>query len=490
MADRPLTVEAGNRSRRAAIARRGLGLSWKLLIFTVLFAMASAILIYVPRIANYRLTWLADRLAMAETAAVVLAAPDQAAIPQDIQDQLLASVGATAIAIRNGSVSRLVATVEMPPQVDSTVDLRQMAPVHDIVDAFQTLFSPTERMLRVIGDSYNGSAIEIVISDQPLRAAMLRYSVNALWLFALISVVLSGLLFLTVDRMFVKPIRRLSQNMVAFSEAPENPTRVIEPSRRGDEIGVAETQLADMQRELQATLSEQRHLADLGLAVSKINHDLRNLLASAQLFSDRLGSLPDPTVQRFAPKLISALDRAIDYTQTTLAYGRAREAPPARRLIALDRLVDDVADGLGLVGHATIAFENRVPKGLEVDADPEQLFRVLVNLGRNAVQALDGDQSPAVVRRLTIGAKRESGKVVISVDDTGPGVPEQARAHLFQAFQGGTRPGGTGLGLAIAAELVRAHGGTLALVERRGPGAHFDITLPDRAGANGRGSQG
>jgi signal transduction histidine kinase len=490
MDDRPLTVEAETRAPPALPVRRGLGLSWKLLILTVLFVMVSAVLIYVPSIANFRLTWLADRLAMADTAAVVLAADDLADIPRDIQDQLLMAIGATAIAIRSGPVSRLIATVEMPPEIDSTVDLGAMAPVGDILEAFQTLLSPKERMLRVIGESRNGAMVELVIGDRPLRQAMLSYSVGVLWLSALISLILSVFLFLAVDRMFVRPMRRLSQNMVAFSDAPDDPSRVVAPSGRRDEVGVAEEHLAGMQRDLQATLNEQRHLADLGLAVSKINHDLRNMLASAQLFSDRLGSLPDPTVQRFAPKLIGALDRAISFCQSTLAYGRAREAPPARRLVALDRLVDDVADGLGLVGHATIAFDNQVPPGLEVDADPDQLFRILVNLGRNAVQALDSDQSPALVRRLTIGGRREAGKVVIFVEDTGPGVPDQARAHLFQAFQGGARPGGTGLGLAIAAELARAHGGTIALIEKAGPGARFELTLPDRRTANGRNAGG
>jgi signal transduction histidine kinase len=220
--------------------------------------------------------------------------------------------------------------------------------------------------------------------------------------------------------------------------------------------------------------------------VSKVNHDLRNMLASAQLFTDRLGSLPDPSVQRFAPKLIAALDRAIAYTQSTLAYGRAREAPPERRLVAVDRVVDDVSDALGLDAHATIVFENGVPKGLEIDADAEQLFRVLLNLCRNAVQALDGDQNPAVVRRLSVTARREGNTTSIRVSDTGPGVPPAARAHLFQAFQGSARPGGTGLGLAISAEIVRAHGGLITLLEAEGPGAVFEIAIPDRAGRNGR----
>ena len=489
MDDRPTPTGTDLRPAPARPARRGVSLSWKLLLLTVLFVMASAVLIYIPSVANFRLSWLADRLTMADTATVVLAASTASDLPRNIQDDLLEAVGATGIAIRNGAVSRLIATVEMPPTIDRTVDLRTMDPVMEIVDAFDTLAAGAPRMLRVVGQSHSGAVIEIVIGDTALRAAMLRYSVNILWLSALISLVLSRL-YLSLDRLFARPMRKLSENMVAFSEAPDDPGKVIVPSGRGDEIGVAEDQLAGMQRELQATLSEQRHLADLGLAVSKINHDLRNMLASAQLFSDRLGSLPDPTVQRFAPKLIAALDRAIAYCQTTLAYGRAREAAPARRLLVLHRLVDEVADALGLAGHPVIRFENTVPADLEVDADPEQLFRVLLNLCRNAAQAMEGNADPAIVCRLTVLAAHEGAAVRISIDDTGPGVPEKAKAHLFQAFQGSVRPGGTGLGLAIAAELVRAHGGAIALIDKAGPGARFDITIPARRNGNGRTGDG
>jgi signal transduction histidine kinase len=319
---------------------------------------------------------------------------------------------------------------------------------------------------------------------------MVNYSFNIIWLAAVISVVTASLLYFSINRLLVRPMRGLTANMVAFSEAPEDPARIVHPSGRGDEIGVAEEHLAAMQRDLQAQLREQRHLADLGLAVSKINHDLRNMLAAAQLLSDRLGGVPDPTVQQFAPKLISALDRAIAYCQTTLAYGRAREAPPDRRLVSLRRLVDDVADTLGLPSHPNIAFENQVPGSLEIDADPEQLFRVFVNLCRNAMQALDSDLGPAVVRRLTVSAMRQGSAVSIKVADTGPGVSAKARTGLFRAFSGGTRQGGTGLGLAIAAELVRAHGGSISLVDHSGPGAIFMIIIPDRPGGEGRNGAG
>jgi signal transduction histidine kinase len=480
-------TEGATRSAQApaVVARRRTGLSARLFALTVLFVTVTEVFIYVPSVANFRLTWLADRLTMADAASLVLAESTVTDIPRNVQDALLSAVGAIAIAVRTGTISRLIATVEMPPAVDEVVNLNVMNPLRSIGDAFATLAATEPRFLRVIGSSRSGNQLELVISDRALRAAMLRYSANIFWLSLLVSVIAGGLLYFVIDRVFVKPMRRLTDNMVAFSAAPEDTTRVIRPSGRGDEIGTAEEHLSSMQEALQGTLREQRHLADLGLAVSKINHDLRNMLASAQLFSDRIASLPDPQVQRFAPKLIATLDRAIVYCQTTLTYGRARETAPARRLVDLRRLVDDVAETQGLAGHATIAFDNRVPAGLEADADPDQLFRVLVNLCRNAVQAMEGNPDPAIVRRIAISAERNGRSVTIAVADTGPGVPERARAHLFRAFQGSVRPGGTGLGLAIAAELVRAHGGSIALLDSDKPGSTFTITIPDRPGAAG-----
>jgi pyruvate/2-oxoglutarate dehydrogenase complex dihydrolipoamide dehydrogenase (E3) component/signal transduction histidine kinase len=378
-----------SRAERGA-TRRGASLSVRLFALAVLFVTVTEVFIYVPSVANFRITWLADRLTMADAASVVIAESTVTDIPRDIQDGLLNAVGAIAIAVRTGTVSRLIATVEMPPAIDEVVDLNAMNPIGDIGDAFATLIAGEPRILRVIGSSRAGNQLELVISDRALRAAMLRYSANILWLSLLVSVIAGGLLYFAINRLFVRPMRRLTENMVAFSAAPEDTSRVIAPSGRGDEIGIAEEHLATMQQALQGTLREQRHLADLGLAVSKINHDLRNMLAAAQLFSDRLGSLPDPNVQRFAPKLIATLDRAIAYCTTTLAYGRAREAAPARRLVALAFSSTTSPTFSGLPGIRRSRSRTACRRRLEIDADPDQLFRVLVNLCRNAVQALEG----------------------------------------------------------------------------------------------------
>lgn len=456
------------------------GLSWKLLGLTAIFVMVSQVLIYVPSIANYRVAWLGDRLATAAAASIVLTATN-VEVPRELQDQLLALVGADVIAIRQGGVSRLIAaSAETPRSVDQMADLRQPSVLVNIRDAINGLVAGGDRMLRVVGATPAGGELELVMPDAALHSAMLSYSVNSIWISLIISGLTGALVFVSLRRMFVRPMRRMSQNMVTFTAAPEDASRIIRPSRRTDELGVAEERLAMMETDLQSTLSQQRRLADLGLAVSKISHDLRNMLASALLFSDRISALPDPAVQRFAPKLIAALDRAISFAQATLTYGKPLEAAPDRRLVRLGTVVDEVAQVLALQGHATVTWENHVPPQLEIDADPDQMFRVLMNLCRNAIEAMEGDGDTALIRRLTVDARRAGGVVTIEVRDTGPGVPAKARAHLFQPFQGSARPGGTGLGLAISAELIRAHGGEIELVPAGGPGSVFRITIPDR----------
>jgi signal transduction histidine kinase len=276
-------------------------------------------------------------------------------------------------------------------------------------------------------------------------------------------------------------MRRITDSMIAFRADPENPARIIAESGRRDEVGTAEEELAAMQRELASMLHQKNRLAALGLAVSKINHDLRNLLASAQLFSDQLSHVPDPKVQRFAPKLMRALERAIAFCQSTLSYGAAHEPPPERKIVAIEPLVEEVYEALGLSFDVPIRWIMSVERGLTVEADHDQLFRVLVNVARNAVQALEarGARDPAR-DQIRITGRREGTVVVLEVSDTGPGVPEKARADLFKAFHGSTHAGGAGLGLAIAAELVRAHGGEIKLV-RGTIGATFRITIPDSA---------
>ncbi len=460
------------------------GLSGKLLFLTVVFVMVAEVLIYVPSIANFRLNWLNDRLAAAHTAALVLDAAPSGMVPESLARKILDSIGARAVAVKMGDQRRLLAVSNLPSAIEQDVDMRDVKWWHAIRDAFEVLlFDDPADVIRVVGPApmTEGQFIEIILDEAPLRMAMLTFSVNILLLSLVISGVTATLVFLALHYLLVRPMGRITANMVAFRADPENASRVITQSGRRDEIGTAEEELGAMQRDLASMLHQKSRLAALGLAVSKINHDLRNLLASAQLFSDQLSNLPDPKVQRFAPKLMIALERAIAFCQSTLSYGAAQEAPPERKMIAVEPLIEEVHEALGLSLDVPVRWIVAVERGLTVDADHDQLFRVIVNLARNAMQALEarGARDPAR-DQIRISGRRDGGVVVIEVSDTGPGISERARAHLFQAFQGSTRSGGAGLGLAIAAELVRAHGGDIKLVPGT-IGATFSIAIPDRA---------
>lgn len=460
---------------------RLLGLSGKLLLLTIPLVMIAEVLIYVPAIANFRLNRLNDRLAAANTAALMLDAAPLGMVPDSLARQILHSIGARAVAIKMGQQRRLLASADLPPTIDHDIDMRSMTVWSAIVDSFEVMLERGNQAIRVIGAAPGDAQyIEVVIDELPLRQAMYRFSRNMLLVSLVITVLTTALVYLALHYLFVRPMRRLTASLVRFHENPESPAQIIVPSHRGDEIGIAERELSDMQHDLVSMLHQKSRLAALGLAVSKINHDLRNLLASSQLLSDQLASVPDPRVQRFAPKLMRSLERAIALCQSTLSYGRAQEAAPDRRMILIDPVVAEVRESAGLASDTSVTWISAIERGLTIDADPDQLFRVLLNLVRNAAQAMENySRSDAATQQIRITGRREGSVAIMEISDTGPGVPQQARDHLFEAFQTSGRPGGSGLGLAIAAELVRAHGGDIHLVEGT-IGATFRIAIPDR----------
>ena len=460
------------------------GLSGKLLLLTVLFVMLAGIMIYVPSISNFRIKWLNDRLAAARTAALVLDAAPRGMVPDSLVQQLLDSIGAKAVVMKMDNTRRMLARNDfMPEQIDQLTDVRNVSAFKAIVDAFSTLLTDdNHKLVRALGPApHGGDFLEIVVEEGPLRAAMWKYSRNIVLVTLTISGFAAALLYLALHFLFVRPMNRITRNMMEFRRDPENPSRVIAPSRRNDEIGIAQYELSEMQRDLASMLQQKSRLAALGLAVSKINHDLRNLLSSAQLFSDRLAALDDPQVQRFAPKLMRSLERAIAFCQSTLSYGAAQEPPPDRKSVSFEALVEEVRDTLVVQPESAIRWIFSIERGMTIDADHDQMLRVIINVARNAIQALE-TRAPNDPSRdqFRITGRREGAVAVIELSDTGPGLPEKARINIFKAFASSNRAGGTGLGLAIAAELVQAHGGEIRLVDGT-IGATFRITIPDRA---------
>lgn len=464
---------------------RGLyGLSARLLVLTVAFVMLSEVLIYAPSIARFRVDWLQNRIAAAHLSTLALEATPDQMVSEELKMELLAHAGAYAVVIAKPGWMRLILAKDMPPKADAIYDLRDVSFLRLIVDAFMTLGQGKDRTLRVIGTSSRDPAVlvEVLLSEMPLRTAMVYYSNRILALSLVISFLTASLVFLSLQWLLVRPLRRLTENMMAFRDAPENPATLIMPGTRADEIGVAERELARMESALRGALRQQHRLAALGTAVTKINHDLRNILAAARLVSDRLADSNDPQVRKMAPTLLGSIDRAVALCGQTLDFARDDLPPPQRTRFRLGDLVDEVGRVVGLLTENRAAWGNTVVPEIEIDADRDQFFRVLVNLGRNAVEA--------GARRVQVGAlAAASGDISIELSDDGPGLPAKARDKLFQPFAGSVRPGGTGLGLAIARDLVRAHGGELSLAATSPAGTVFRIDLPRAlAGPSTRGT--
>ncbi|WGH79263.1 sensor histidine kinase [Jannaschia ovalis] len=450
-------------------------LSGRFLILTVLFVMLAEVLIFVPSIARFRQDYLAERMERAQIASLALLGAE-GMIDDDVERELLDNAGVLNVVLRRDEMRQLVLSTDLPGPVARTVDLRDPSPLLLMRDAIARYFRPEAEVIRVIAEPARGGGmqIEAALDTADLRAAMLEYGLNILILSLVISVMTAVCLFLAVRRLMVLPIRALVAQMKRYAAAPEDARRVIEPRSRIRELREAETTLRDLETQLTGNLRQKERLAQLGRAVAKISHDLRNILTTATLLADRMERVDDPTVKRVAPKIVSSLTRAVNLTEGTLAFGRAEEAPPALQRIEAAQLFEEVCEAEALAaGDVPIRWE--AAPGQWFRADPEQMFRVLSNLVRNARQAI---QASGQGGEIEVSLTEDPEAWQIRVTDTGPGLPPRAQENLFQAFQGNARKGGTGLGLVIASELVRGHGGTLSLQETGPGGTVFRIHLP------------
>lgn len=453
-------------------------LSGRFLGLTIIFVMIAEVLIFVPSMARFRENFLQNRLDLSQLAALALLATTEDDVGPELEAELLQTADVLNVVLQRDEVRELVLSGEMPGPIDATYDIRDPGAFSLMRDAMAVLVNPRDRIIRVKGDTRQGmgGVIEVTLHEAPLRSAMIDYGLRILYLSLAISIVTAGLLFLAVRRLIVKPMKRVVDHMTAYRDAPEDASRIIEPGRGALELRQAETALHDLQVRLTGALRQKERLAALGGAVAKISHDLRNMLTTAQLLADRMETSPDPGVKRTAPKLVGSLNRAINLCERTLAFGKAEEPSPELATVSLAPLVDEVLENeRAAAGEIEIVLESAVSDRATVRADPEQLFRVLSNLVRNAAQAIALSKSPGTVR---VDSSEADGRTRITVCDTGPGLPPRARENLFQPFSGGVRSGGTGLGLVIAAEIVRGHGGRLDLVETGPKGTTFAVSLP------------
>ena len=456
--------------RRTVLSR---SLSAKILLLTIACVFLGEVLIYVPSIARFRLTYLQERIAAAHLAMLNLTPDLMQRLDMDMVDTILAHAGVLAVTVR-GSAGETLMLGEITA-VDRVHDLRDDSWTTLVHDALESLAHRGERLLRVIGPSpqETGTIVDIIVPEAPMWSAMVDYSVRILTLSVVLSVLVAAMLFIGLQRMIVQPLRRITAELATFRERPEDSTADGPQADRADEIGVVEQELATMRHGLRRALAEKTRLAALGAAMSRISHDLKNILATAVLISDRLESSADPSVRRVAPRLIDTLDRAVRLCGETLSYARSGPPAPQPRRVALADLVQNVRDASQPV-DSNITWRIDLPSRLAVLVDPDQLFRVLLNLVQNALEAM-GERG-----ELRIAARLGAELLEIEVADTGPGIPDQVRARLFEPFAGSSKTAGNGLGLAICRELMRAHGGEIELAGTSERGTVFRLRLPAR----------
>ena len=477
MADASAPKEPPERDRRRIFWPGGL--SARLLVLTVLFALFGGLIAIPPTLAAYERQWLLDRVRAAELASLAPEVAPDRVVSEQLKTQLLEGAGVEIVAISVDGVRSLVFAGARPVESPYVVDLRPRAAGLGLFAPFRTIFGPEGRRVRVVAEPRFRQAefIEFVAVDTELKRALASYLWRLLAIVAFVSTLAGVLVFVALNLFLVRPMQRITYAMERFRADPEDPDARVQLSGRRDEIGRAEAELDRMQADLRAALNSRARLAALGEAVAKINHDLKNMLTSAQIASERLAALQDPKVSQALPRLERALDRAVKLASDVLTYGKTQEAAPEPKPVRLAEAVDEAALEARLADR-DVKLVSHLDRADQVMADPDQLHRILVNLFRNARQAIEHQQGRTRPGQIEVALEAAPNAAVIRVSDNGPGIPERVQERLFQPFAGSGRPDGAGLGLAIARELAVGHGGELTLASTGPEGATFEIRLP------------
>ncbi|MDP3405999.1 MAG: HAMP domain-containing sensor histidine kinase [Brevundimonas sp.] len=459
------------------------GLSSRLLILTAAFTLAVQALIMGPNAATFHETWLLDRLQAAELASVGVEALPYNAVDDDTAEQLLRIGGVSAVAISDQGVMRQLLQAPNLPRAPDFIDLRGRSAGARLLDPVRTLLGSPDRSIRVrSAPRYrSGDFIDVVAPAEPLKVELRGFLLNSLLVSLLISGVAGGLLYAGLAFLVLQPLRRVTRSIESFAADPQAPGP--EPSNRNDEIGRVERELSRMQEEVRASLRSRARLVALGEAVAKINHDLRNMLTSAQIASERLASSADPQVAKALPRLERALGRAAALARNVLDYGRSEEPEPVLGRFALAPAAAAAGEDAGLESTG-VRLVRSIPPRFALQADADQLHRILVNLMRNARQAIEADTARAPLRKggplgsIRLEAEARDGWCIIRIADDGPGIPARLSERLFEPFVSGSGSDGSGLGLTISRELAASHGGDLRLVHTGPTGTTFELRLP------------
>jgi signal transduction histidine kinase len=452
------------------------GLTWRVLSLVVVAVMTAEVLLFLPSLARFRVTYMEQLIESGTLAALALDATPDNMVTEDVKRALLnnARVDAVVVVEKNRAKRALL---NIPPSPEmQTFNLMERSALGSIWDALAAMARDGAHYMRVGGQSMRlpNAMVWIVIDELPMRIAMYHYAGTVLALSVMVAMFTAALLWLALHWLVVRPLQTLASDMTAFRQAPEGPAAERPPTRRQDELGVVDREFHNLQRELRASLRQKSRLAEVGAASNKINHDLRNMLSTARLLSDRLARSDDERTRALAPTILNTIDRAARLASDALEYVRDHPTPRMEEFDLSD-LVDEVGVALQEAGedrdpNLLRDWRDEIVGECRITADRDLLYRVLVNLGRNAFDA--------GATEVSVRARGRGTLMSIDVTDNGPGVPPAVASQLFRPFTTGGRASGTGLGLAIARDLVRAHGGDIALMETSARGSTFRFTLP------------
>jgi signal transduction histidine kinase len=206
-----------------------------------------------------------------------------------------------------------------------------------------------------------------------------------------------------------------------------------------------------------------------------VGHDIRNplqaLAGEVYLIKTDLAELPKPEVQREIDESLEAIEQNIGYINKIIAdlQDYSRQLYPEFRQVDLAALIDDVMATIVLPQNVALSLDiANVP---EMRVDPTFTRRALTNLINNAIQAMPQGGE------LRIEAHQEQNSVLITVADTGSGIPDEVKGKLFTPMFT-TKAKGQGLGLAVVKRLVEAEGGVVSFESELGKGTKFTIKLP------------
>ncbi|HHW78697.1 MAG: HAMP domain-containing histidine kinase [bacterium] len=442
-------------------------LSLRVFLLVAALVTTCGALVHLPGLVAFRTEYLEHRLIDAYMATLALRAGGTLTAAQTTT--LLERAHLVGIEVRSDDAELRLGTLA-PVERDIRLDREPLG--QRLLRTLQALFDDGQGLLRVSGAPAGESGIQgvwiaVTLDAAALRRAVRHHASEALWLSLAISLFTAGLVQLGLIRLLLRPVGRLTAQLAAFQADPYH-TPPPRPTSRADEIGALQRSLATMEVEVQTALKREARLAAIGGAVARIHHDLKSILATVSFTSARLADAADPRSRQLAELLAQSVRRAVHLCASTLDLARGETPVGRRERIDLAALC---AQAVAAAARPP-AFQATadVPPDATVSGDPERLARVLGNLLANSHEA-GARQAHLVARSTAVGW-------TIEITDDGPGLPEAARARLFEPFIGSAKAGGNGLGLATGRDIARAHGGDLSLVETGPHGTRFRLTLP------------